>query len=136
MTQDEKDRLQHMIDVMTAYRDGKEIEIASRNSNEHEREWRHINEPVWDWLNYIYRVKPEPPKPQYRPFENADEVMQAIKEHGEWVRGIDQDYRGFHQIISVHDRGIDTYACNTSYDWALKIFEWVDGTPFGKLITE
>ncbi|MCQ2058694.1 MAG: hypothetical protein MJY71_02555 [Bacteroidaceae bacterium] len=131
MEQNEKDRLQYMIDVMQAYKEGKEIEFRNCRGK-----WTSVGTPAWDWGDHEYRIKPEPPNPQYRPFESVEEVMEAIKEHGNWLRSIKEGYGVYNQIYSFDNSGIVTYACDASYDWALKIFVWADGTPFGKLIEE
>ena len=46
MTIDEK------IAVMTAFRDGKQIEFLSING------WKEIDTPSWNFLNHEYRIKP------------------------------------------------------------------------------
>lgn len=121
--------IDEMIAVLQAYKEGKAIEFRLRNS----LVWCKCNLPVWDWLDYEYRVKPEP---RYRPFESAEEVMEAIKEHGDWVRGNGRYYK----IVEITDKTIlrsnelepDTlYACLFEYK-----LTFADGTPFGKLVEE
>jgi len=48
------DILEKMIDVMQAYRDGAEIEYASRGDDA----WSSASTPLWDWSKFVYRVKP------------------------------------------------------------------------------
>ena len=104
--------------VLQAYKDEAKIEARSVGSVE----WTSTKmEPLWDLADYDYRVKEEPPKPLYRPFESADEVMAAIKEHGAWLKASDGTYTS---IVNVLE---DMLYLKENYT-----FE--DGTPFGKLV--
>ena len=49
----DKQRCQHMIEVMQAYLDGKQIECISV----FEDEWETMEEPNFNWFHYDYRVK-------------------------------------------------------------------------------
>lgn len=49
-------RVDEMISVMDAFRDGKKIQCKWIGI---ENEWNDINEPFWDWYHYEYRIKPE-----------------------------------------------------------------------------
>jgi hypothetical protein len=51
------DRTKDMIQVMQAFLDGKTIEYKYEQN-----QWNEIigSEPIWDWGNFDYRVKPEP----------------------------------------------------------------------------
>ena len=46
------------VEVMQAWLDGVTIEISGRGR----KNWRHLvlDEPLWDWKNTDYRIKPEP----------------------------------------------------------------------------
>ena len=48
-----------MIEVMQAYVDGEKIE-AKRDRGE----WEEICQPLWDWYEYHYRVKPQITQPK------------------------------------------------------------------------
>lgn len=61
------------IKVMQAWVDGKEVECAEIGR----AQWTPIFTPVWNWNNYIYRIKPTP---KHRPWI-ADEVPL-----GAWLR--------------------------------------------------
>lgn len=131
MTNEERNEILRHIEVEKAYLNGKAIEVKSVDG----ATWTLVEwEPSWDWLALDYRVKPEPPKPQYRPFENAEEVMEAIKEHGDWVRAKDGTYSAIVNVLK--DKlflGESISSC--SYNYMLKgNYTFVDGTPFGKLI--
>jgi hypothetical protein len=49
---------QEKIDVLTAYRDGKQIQTRERGI--HDSEWSETASPTWDFSRAEYRVKPEP----------------------------------------------------------------------------
>jgi len=49
-----------IIDVVTAFKDGKPIQVSDRGL----RGWVDIRRPAWDFCNLDYRVKSEPPTPQ------------------------------------------------------------------------
>ncbi len=47
--------IQEQIAIMQAFADGKTIEY--RNALER---WEPIKDPLWNWTNFDYRIKPEP----------------------------------------------------------------------------
>jgi len=47
---------QEIISVVTAFRDGAEIEVKSPLSK-----WSPIEIPAWNFSDYQYRIKPKPP---------------------------------------------------------------------------
>lgn len=135
MAQDEKDRISYMISVMQAFADGKKIECIRLDKC---KDWIVALEPAWDWSCYDYRVIPELKKPQYRPFESAEEVTQAIKEHGTYLT-TDLEYGNRIQILEFNDHNIWCGAgakVSPLHYCFEKHFMFCDGTPFGKLITE
>lgn len=52
-----------MIAVITAHRDGKEIEIAAKHVSCYPK-WNAVFVPLWNFADCDYRIKPEPPKPR------------------------------------------------------------------------
>ena len=115
------------IEVMQAFVDGKDIEWFN------EDHWEVIKDPCWEWDedNPQYRIKPEP---HYRPFKSAEEVMEAIKEHGvngEWLRRM-QNGR-FIQICEFDDEIIWLHNSKLGcfYKDIYELFTFADGTPFG-----
>lgn len=121
--------IDEIIAVLQAYKEGKKIEVKCKIDGT----W--IESPVhlWNFVDNDYRVKPEP---HYRPFESAEEVMEAIKEHGDWLHGTNTDCIGFFKLLAVTARGIDTTACEPTFHFAYDMFTFADGTPFGKLVEE
>jgi len=51
--------IKEQIAVMQGFANGKEIEF--RAPNEINDRWEKIETPLWDWHNFEYRIKPEPP---------------------------------------------------------------------------
>lgn len=71
---------EEMIEVMQAYERGEQIQWKLKS----DYDWSTCTEtPIWAWGSTDYRVKP---KPTYRPYKNADEFLQAQKEHGVYIR--------------------------------------------------
>lgn len=128
MTQEEKDRLAYQISVMQAFAKGKEIERF------YDGKWEDSFIPLWNWAALDYRIKPEPPKPQYRPFESAEEVMDAIKKHGCWVKDLDDLYYNIGRVGIDLINYFDGEYENFHDAFSNNVF--LDGTPFGKLIEE
>lgn len=54
---------QDIIDVVTAHRDGKQIQFREI-TEKHDRDWLDIDDPTFRFHDCVYRVKPEPPKPR------------------------------------------------------------------------
>lgn len=46
--------------VMQAFADGKQVEAAARRHGAQPRNWMPATTPIWDWVGYDYRIKPEP----------------------------------------------------------------------------
>lgn len=135
MTTEEK------VKVMTAYTEGKQIQIYNFSN----KTWEDINhEPVWDWDNCLYRVKPET---SYRPYQNDEEMLEDIKKRAEtiqhplfsniWLKIKHTNSKSM--IIGYNATGIDLYNYNSSkasesFSWAAAYynFTYLDGSPFGK----
>ena len=56
MTPQEKAKYQ--AEVMISFAEGKEIEVVNKGYSD----WSATLEPLWQWLHFDYRVKPEEPK--------------------------------------------------------------------------
>lgn len=128
---------EEIIAVVTAHKEGKMIEYCYKA--EGNGIWSNCPLSIcWNFGVFNYRVKPEP---HYRPFESAEEVMEAIKVHGDWVVAIAND-KWRHRIISYScQRVITGYNYDEHSDGellsnAFKRYTFLDGTPFGKLVEE
>lgn len=85
--------------------------------------------------DYILNLTWEDNKPHHRPFESAEEVMEAIKEHGDWVK--QSGYEHYDRICRVESGNLGTF--DIGYISLKKAFEeltFIDGTPFGKLVED
>lgn len=115
-----------MAAVMMAYEHGKKIEFKGKM--ESELQWRSC-EPLWNWIDCDYRVKPEP---KYVPYDNVTEV-----EKDKWVKS---KSKGILSRIVGLDASDSDGAVGLHYGgWcSLKeLFEYYtyeDGTPCGKLV--
>ena len=72
---------EQIVNVMRAYyKDKKKIQFRDKNFND---EWLDITqEPIWNWNDFDYRIKPikkKKSKPRYRPFYNMQEILDAIQ---------------------------------------------------------
>lgn len=47
--------IEEMIEVMTAYKNGEKVQVASEGSEL----WTDDDCPVWDWNNFNYCIKPD-----------------------------------------------------------------------------
>lgn len=129
---------EEIIAVVTAHKEGKTIEVSVNYADD----WGITRSPVWDFEKYNYRVKPEP---HYRPFESAEEVMEAIKEHGSWIRR--KNTSSLHNIIRLNPKelalcdvtiygAVESVGYESFNECLDKGYTFADGTPFGKLVEE
>lgn len=119
-----KEQTLEAIKVMQAYCEGKTIQYGI-NGN-----WIDcVETPFWNFYLNEYRIKPES---NYRPFMNAEEVMDAMKEHGALIKW-DGSY--FNIIYFNNDSiMIGGERVTRHYKQCLQYATWADdGTPFGKL---
>jgi len=123
-----RDKTKRYVEIMQAYIEGKEIEITYDNGDT----WQSLSllNSDWNWELYDYRIKSET---YYRPFKDSKEVVEALKEHGDWVVWkIDEVC---YRIVQIGDTYVVPYN-DDSYDFdeAFREFTFLDNTPFGKLL--
>lgn len=117
-----KEQIKSAIEVMQAGLDGKTIQCKSRIPHDLD-DWGDVtilDKVGFDWIDYDYRIKPEP---KVRPYKDCDECwvdMQKHKPFG-WVVDEDGDYISIH-IVS--NRTID-------FDETFYYWKYIDGSPFG-----
>ena len=132
----DKEKTKDLIKVMKAFLEGEEIERRSVIAKNYQSAWfLHIGDD-WDTTKFEYRIKP---KPQYRPFKDADECWKEMKNHQPfgWVK-IDGNYTN---IVKFDHKDSMFYACNLWFqinrDEILKDdVTFADGTPFGMKVTD
>ena len=115
-----------MIEVMQAYDRGEQIECFNN------MKWKDVKNPVWDWLNNNYRVKPNK---KYIPFDTAEEFLAAQRVHGIHVY-----FGGCKYGTNINANGgiilsPSTYTLNVVITDLENIFvecKFLDGTPCGK----
>lgn len=117
---------QRRIEVMQAFASGKVIQIKSGDWGE----WvdscldTSMFEPIWDWNENDYRIKPEI---KLRPY-TYDELKKEVLKHGNFVETINGDsvksvFKFNSNIISIHGNYDTTQ--DLSYEDFSKLF-WVD----------
>lgn len=120
-----------IIKVMQAYERGEQIEMRETSGEK----WYDEFHPIWDWSNFEYRIKS---KPTYRPYKNADEFLQAQREHGIYLRPSTKA-KYMTPITIIGDTitlaspldSVNVYTCRYSYGDIFNNFTWQDGTPCG-----
>lgn len=128
-----------MIAVIQAYKDGKTIEFKYLNSREDET-WHVADPPIWNFFACMYRVKEETEQ-RYRKYLHVDEVLQAIKKHGGYVKE-GNTYR-YLKKFTVQENGEIVYSFSGWSSTSVKDWEsiheritWADGAPFGVEVKE
>lgn len=125
MTREEASQL---LPFIKAFAEGKTIQYAKRDMSTFRKgvEWVDLVNPGWYSEYKQYRIKPEP---EYVPFTFEDRELLRDK----WVKikalGTE------HKVIAVLYNGIRMGNLEeiTLFERALQAFEFLDGTPFGKL---
>ena len=126
-----REELKEAMPILTAFVDGKTIQIYDHNTGEWMDEVEQLHTTSLFVRPSDFRIKPEP---KYRPFKNAEECWQEILKHQPfgWVK-----YQcDFFQIIHVDYNSIGYgSACGTilhsKFEDIFKDSTFVDGTPFG-----
>ena len=118
--------------VMEAYANGKKIQYLDNNNK-----WIDAHNPVFDWYNYDYRIKPEP---KYRPFKSQEECWNEMLKHQPfgWVKSKVKGYFhliGLVQWASELEDVMIVFATSEQLARSSRsLFEdyiFADGTPFG-----
>ncbi len=92
------------IKVMQAYVEGKQIQYVDSETED----WTDIESPTWNWDLYDYRIMP---KPQYRPFKDADECWQEMLKH--------QPFGWLREKKCAYSNWIYAHRRNTRNQWRL-----------------
>ena len=126
-----REEIKEAAKVMEAYANGKKIQYLNDDN-----EWIDALNPLFDWDNYVYRIKPES---QYRPFETKEECWQEMMKHQPFSFVVNKDSVDYFSICRVFkdEKGISriTFISNPYSGWDMEIvfdrFNFADGTPFG-----
>lgn len=129
-----------MIEVIQAHKDGKRVQY--RLQNQETGEWQDTDNPMFNFSEFDYRIKPES---QYRPYKDINEFKNAMclkynnrlfewvlenrnifllnKNSGDCVRCMIAGYKSTGFILC----GDRWYNLNEMFE----TFSYSDGTPFG-----
>lgn len=119
--------IDEMCAVMQAYKEGKTIEYRCGSFDD---EWAEIDDIHWDWNGFDYRIKPEP---KYVPYDSVFEV-----DRSKWVR--EKVFPSKLKAITMIDTS-NNRVFITATGWLIlgeffEYYEYEDGTPCGKLVSE
>ena len=110
--------------VMEAYVNGKKIQYLNDDN-----EWMDAPNPLFDWDNCVYRIKPGL---RYRPFKSQEECWNEMLKH--------QPFGGVRSkkcnallwnVTSINKDDITIICDYYKFHRAFECFEFTDGTPFG-----
>ena len=110
--------------VMEAYANGKKIQYLNDDN-----EWIDAPNPLFDWDNCVYRIKPED---TYRPFKSQEECWNEMLKHQPfgWVRSKKCNALLWN-VTSINKDDITIICDYYKFHRAFECFEFADGTPFG-----
>ena len=123
-----------IIEIIQAYEKGAQIqEKEIVDDVEYYAKWEDVENPLWNFENYDYRVKS---KPKYVPFETVEELLEAQKKHGVYIKRIEDDvlfdiyvnYYSDHILLEDSKGNIE----NTLLSILYENYKFFDGTPCGK----
>ena len=116
-----RDEAKAILPLMEAYSKGKTIQIKNQDK------WVDLIEATFGASPDKYRIKPEP---KYRPFKSREECWQEMQKHQPfgWVK--EKAGEGLYLIYCINNC-IDTIYDINSFEEAINIYEFMDGTPFG-----
>ena len=127
-----REEIKKMLPILQAFADGKTIE--SRYIKGDKSLWYNDEDLSFD-NDLEYRIKPEP---NYRPFKNAEECWQEMREHQPfgWLKDKND---GHLTLITVVDND-NMMALNGRVGWdflsMMNNYVFADGTPFGVKVEE
>ena len=127
-----KEEIKEAAKVMEAYANGKKIQYLNDDN-----EWIDAPNPLFDWDNCVYRIKPED---TYRPFETKEECWNEMLKHQPfgWAKSKKSE-RHFSIGSVLWDNDFNDVFVTFAFDGMLgrssksmfEDFTFADGTPFG-----
>ena len=119
-----KNTINEMLEILTAYKEGKEIELYG----ESKQEWVVILNPLWDFSNKIYRIKPDQKIKKLVPFDFDDDLLgKVIKYKTSPIKGV---------IVGQDDVNVLINNKVASYKFLLDYYTFMDGSRCGKYIEQ
>ena len=126
------EKIREAAKVMEAYANGKKIQYLDEYN-----EWIDATNPSFDWINYIYRIKPQQ---KYRPFKSQEECWNEMLKHQPfgWAKSKKSE-RHFSIGSVLWNNDFNDVFVTFAFDGMLgrsskSVFEdftFDDGTPFG-----
>lgn len=120
------------IEVMQAYERGEQIEFCYNDENI--KLWENTDgEPLWNWEDADYRVKP---KTKYVQFDTAEEFLEAQRKHGITLFNTKEKVicycfvNGYDLVCATNDD--HTYKNYTLREIFENFYFFNDGKPCGK----
>ena len=120
MTRKEARKIVEMFKFIKAYAEGKEIEVKQFDET-----WYVVKSPDFNSEVERYRVY----APNYRPFKNGYECMDAILKHGKEIVHRSTDIKV--TISRIDEYGIVADGTYVIYANAFRDYKFIDGCTFG-----
>ena len=119
-----REEAKQLLPIIQAYAEGKSIQYQTDSKS-----WSDITKDLY-LCNHppLYRIKPEP---KYRPFKTKEECLNEMLKHQPfgWVKEISSEM--LYLINGISDMSIVIMEDISSFEEAMNIYEFKDGTPFG-----
>ena len=117
-----REEVKAKLPIIEAFAKGKTIQFYNGD------EWADLDKATFSASPDKYRIKPEP---KYRPFKNQEECWQEMQKHQPfgWVK--EKVSVMLYLINGISDMSIVIMEDITSFEEAINIYEFKDGTPFG-----
>ena len=109
--------------VMEAYANGKKIQYLNDDN-----EWIDAPNPLFDWDNCVYRIKPEP---KYRPFKTQEERWNEMHKHPDFGWVVAKDSKIMYHVGVVGFGYLVIDSMSPIFSEAFADYEFTDGKPFG-----
>ena len=123
-----REEAKQLLPIIQAYVEGKTIQVKIQTDSKGTKGWLDVINPDFDIIPSCYRIKPEP---KYRPFKDAEECWQEMKNHQPfgWVKAQGQ----LRLIVRLVDGifQLDNYDTPLSFDDGKRFMTFTDGTTFG-----
>ena len=123
-----REQAKELLPIITAYVEGKTIEVKDRQNN-----WNKIKDPNFDEYPMLYRIKPES---KYRPFKDAEECWQEMQKHKPfgWVKStLFKDLDLVNRVTTLY---VEINRDIIDYKDALEKFTFADDNNFGVKVEE
>lgn len=119
-----REEAKELLPIIQAYAEGKVIQYRHKSRST----WYDLDSGQFNCDMYYYRIKPEP---KYRPFKTQEECWNEMLKHQPfgWVKEISTEM--LYLINGMTNTSIVTIENINSFEEAINIYKFKDGTPFG-----